>query len=185
MNNPFIWLGVSILLVSISLIALLTVAILTLQELAKVARSAEKLLDTLNRELPATLSDLRLTGKDLSNLTDEVSGSVQSARNVVEQVDRSILDAKVHAKKAQATTHSFFAGANAALKVLIQAKPRRRRRPPTRRPAVPISPKTTSTSLVSKDSANIPSAADKTSKRNTEKPVKKPVEETHPTLPPP
>ncbi|MEM6868891.1 MAG: DUF948 domain-containing protein, partial [Cyanobacteria bacterium P01_C01_bin.121] len=34
MNNPFFWLGVSILLVAISLVALLTVAILTLQELA-------------------------------------------------------------------------------------------------------------------------------------------------------
>jgi len=118
--------------------ALLSVAIFTLQELARAARSAEKLLDTLNRELPATLQDLRVTGKELSGLSDEVSGSVQSARSVVQQVDKSLSDAKVHAQKAQITTRSLFAGASAALKVLA-GKPRRRRRPPTRRPpAAPI-----------------------------------------------
>ena len=69
MNTPFFWLGISILLVAISLVALLTVAIFTLQELARAARSAEKLLDTLNQELPAPLRDLRLTGQDLSGLT--------------------------------------------------------------------------------------------------------------------
>ncbi|MEO0769319.1 MAG: DUF948 domain-containing protein [Cyanobacteria bacterium J06649_4] len=137
MDNPFFWLGISILLVAISLMALLTVAILTLQELARAARSAEKLLDTLNKEIPPTLNDLRLTGKELSGLSDEVSGSVQSARSVVEQVDKGITEAKVHAYKAQVTTRSFFAGATAAFKVLA-GQPRRRRRPPTRRP--PIQP---------------------------------------------
>lgn len=134
MNNPFFWLGLSILLVAISLIALLTVAVLTLQELARAARSAEKLLDTLNRELPATLHDLRLTGKEISELTDEVSGGMQSARSVVQQVDQGLLEAKAHAQKAQVTTRSFLAGATAALQVLT-GPPRRRRRP-TRRPPV-------------------------------------------------
>ncbi len=134
MNNPFIWLGISILLVAISLIALLTVAILTLQELARAAKSAEKLLDTLNRELPVTLNDLRLTGRELSGLTNDVSGGVQSARNVVEQVDRSIVEARIKTQEAQITTRSFFVGASAALQVLVNGKPRRRRRPPTRRP---------------------------------------------------
>jgi uncharacterized protein YoxC len=136
-NNPFIWLGISILLVAISLVALLTVAILTLQELARAARSAEKLLDTLNRELPATLNDLRLTGKELSGLSDEVSSGVQSARSVVEQVDRGMVEARVQAQRAQITTRSLFAGASAALKVLVNGQPRRRRRPPTRRPDLP------------------------------------------------
>lgn len=135
MNNPFFWLGISLLLVAISLMALLTVAILALQELARAARSAEKLLDSLNRELPATLQDLRLTGKELSVLTDEVSGSVQSARSVVQQVDQGLIEAKVQAQKAHVTTRSLFAGATAALQVLT-GKPRRRRRPPTRRPPI-------------------------------------------------
>ena len=132
--NPLFWLGISILLVAISLMALLTVAILVLKELARAARSAEKLLDTLNRELPITLQDLRLTGKDLSDLSEEVSGSVQSARNVAQQVDQGLLEAKAQAQKAQVTTRSVLAGATAALRVLT--KPSRRRRRP------PIPPKT-------------------------------------------
>lgn len=106
--------------------ALLTVAIFVLQELARAARSAEKLLDTLNRELPATLQDLRLTGKDLSGLSDEVTGSVRSARNVVEQVDKGLVEAKVQAKRAQITTRSFVAGTTAALRVLLVGRSRRR-----------------------------------------------------------
>ena len=109
--------------------ALLTVAVLVLRELARAARSAEKLLDTLNRELPATLQDLRLTGKELSDLSEEVSGSVQSARNVAEQVDRSLLEAKAQAQKAHLTTRSVVAGASAAFQVLVKPT-RRRRRPP-------------------------------------------------------
>lgn len=132
MNNPFFWLGISILLVAISLMALLVVAILTLQELTRAARSAEKLLDNLNRELPATLQDLRLTGKDLSVLSEEVSGGVQSAHSVVKQVDQGLSEARAQAQKAQITTRSLFAGMTAALQVL-SAPPtrRRRRRPPT------------------------------------------------------
>ena len=133
MTNPFLWLGISILLVAISLMALLTVAILTLQELARAARSAEKLLDTLNQELPRTLQDLRLTGQDLSALSDEVSGSVQSARSVVQQVDQGLVDAKVQAQRAQITGRSLWAGATAALRVLT--KPKKRRRLPPRPPA--------------------------------------------------
>lgn len=136
MNNPFFWLGISILLVAISLLALLTVAILVLQELARAARSAEKLLDTLNRELPPTLNDLRLTGRELSDLSDEVSGGVQSARSVVQQVDQGLTEAKIQAKRAQITGRSLVAGATAALRVLTGTPRRRRRRPPTRRPPV-------------------------------------------------
>ena len=138
MNNPFFWLGISVLLVAISLIALLTVAILTLQELARAARSAEKLLDSLNRELPTTLQDLRLTSKELSVLSDEVSGGVQSAHRVVKQVDQGLSEAKAQAQKAQVGTRSLFAGLTTALQVLSGPPRRRRRRPPTRRP--PLSP---------------------------------------------
>ena len=137
MNAPLFWLGISILLVAISLMALLTVAILVLQELARAARSAEKLLDTLNRELPTTLQDLRLTSKELSELSGEVSGSVQSARSVAEQVDRGLLEAKAQAQKAHVTTRGLFAGATAALNVLARPS-RRRRRPPTRPALKPL-----------------------------------------------
>ena len=114
--------------------ALLVVAILVLQELARAARSAEKLLDTLNRELPTTLQDLRLTGRELSDLSDEVSGSVQSARSVAQQVDQGLLEARAQAQKAQLTTRSLFAGVSAAFSVL--ARPSRRRRRHPRRPPI-------------------------------------------------
>jgi uncharacterized protein YoxC len=139
-NTPFFWLGISLLLVAISLMALLSVAILALRELARAARSAEKLLDSLNRELPATLKDLRLTGKELAVLTDEVSGSMQSARSVVQQVDQSLSEAKAQAQKAQITTRSLLAGATAAFQVLTRQPRRRRTHPPTRRPSIPPPP---------------------------------------------
>lgn len=192
MNNPFIWLGISILLVAISLIALLTVAILTLQELARAARSAEKLLDTLHRELPATLSDLRLTGKEISGLTDEVSGGLQSARSVVEHVDQGIIGAKVQAQRAQLTTRSvlgsFFAGTSAALDVLVNGQPRRRRRPPTRRPPVqPISTASTAKPPVSpaprQATVDLPQLSHKPVNHLTEEPAEKHAEKTHETPP--
>ena len=129
--------------------ALLTVAILVLQELARAARSAEKLLDTLNRELPTTLQDLRLTSKELSDLSEEVSGSVQSARSVAQQVDQGLLATKAQAQKAQFTTRSFLAGATAAFRVLSapnrRPPSRRRRRPPTPPPNSPLQDTTTRT----------------------------------------
>jgi len=61
-GDPLFWLGLSLLLVAVSLTAVLVVAIPTLMELSRAARSAEKLFDTLGRELPPTLEALRLTG---------------------------------------------------------------------------------------------------------------------------
>lgn len=170
MSNPFFWLGISLLLVAISLMALLTVAIFTLQELARAARSAEKLLDNLNRELPATLQDLRLTGKDLSTLTDEVSGSVQSARNVVQQVDQSLLEVKTQARQATVTTRSIVAGANAALRILL-GQPRRRRRPPTRRPPVLVKTDVEQTAVVPKNGSHNSESAQKMNELATRKPA--------------
>lgn len=138
--------------------ALLSVAILALQELARAARSAEKLLDSLNRELPATLKDLRLTGKELATLTDEVSGSMQSARSVVQQVDQGLSEAKAHAQKAQMTTRSLLAGASAAFQVFTAQPRRRRTRPPTRRPPVTPSPVTPSPDPASNSHNSPPSS---------------------------
>lgn len=138
--------------------ALLVVAVFTLQELARAARSAEKLLDTLNREMPATLQDLRLTGKELAVLSDEVSGSVQSARSVVQQVDQGLIEAKVHAQRATITTRSLFAGATAAFRVLTGQPRRRRSRPPTRRP--PVTPVARTAEVPKPKAVHSPSTVD-------------------------
>ena len=116
MTEPIFWLGLSILLVAVSLTAILVAALPAFQELARAARSAEKLFDTLRRELPPTLEAIRLTGLEISDLTDEVTEGVQSAGNVAKQVDRSVAGAKQQAEAASITTRSVFTGIKAAWK---------------------------------------------------------------------
>lgn len=116
MIDPLFWLGLSFLLVAVSLTAVLVAILPAVQEIARAARSIEKLADTLSRELPPTLEAIRLTGMEISDLTDDVSQGVQSASSVVKQVDQSLGGAKQQAKKVQVTTNSVFAGFKAAWK---------------------------------------------------------------------
>ncbi|MBD2313986.1 DUF948 domain-containing protein [Desertifilum sp. FACHB-1129] len=118
--DPVFWLGVSILLVAVSLTAVLVAALPALQELARAARSAQKLFDTLSRELPPTLESIRLTGLEISDLTDDVSQGVQSAGRVVQQVDESLNSARSSAQKVQVTTKSVFAGIKAGWKTFTR-----------------------------------------------------------------
>lgn len=114
MVDPIFWLGLSILLVAVSLAAVLVAALPALQELARAARSAEKLFDTLHRELPPTLESIRLTSLEITELTDDMSQGVQGAGRVVQQVDQSLTGVKKQAKQAQITTRSTFVGLKAA-----------------------------------------------------------------------
>jgi uncharacterized protein YoxC len=125
-SEPLFWLGLSILLVAVSLTALLVAAIPALQQVASAARSAEKLFDTLSRELPPTLEAVRLTGLEITDLTDDVSEGVQSASGVVKQVDQSLNSAKKQAQNVQVSTRSVFVGVKAAWKSLTTTKPTRR-----------------------------------------------------------
>ncbi len=117
MINPLFWLGLSLFLVAFSLVAVLIVAIPTLQEVARAARSAEKLFDTLNQEFPPTLEAIRLTGIEVGELTDEINQGVESATNVAKQVDRSLTTAKQQVQQAQIRSSGFVAGVKAAWKV--------------------------------------------------------------------
>lgn len=112
---------------------MLAVALPAFRELARAARSAEKLFDTLNRELPPTLEAIRLTGMEITDLTDDVSGGVQSAGQVVKQVDQSIRGVKKQAQQAQVGTRSVFAGVKAAWKTFRRSP---RRLPPSSREPV-------------------------------------------------
>lgn len=114
MTDPLFWLVLSLLFVTISLTIVLAVAIPTFREVARAARSAEKLFDTLRREFPPTLEAIRLTGLEISDLTDDVSEGVQSAGQVVKQVDQSLTGVRRQAQRAQAGTRSVFAGVKAA-----------------------------------------------------------------------
>ncbi len=124
--DPLFWLGLSVLLVAVSLTAVLVALLPTLQELARAARSAEKLFDTLSRELPPTLESIRLTGLELTDLTEDVGQGVESAGRVVKQVDQSLAGVRQQAKKVQKTTRSVLVGLSAAWQSFTQtASPQR------------------------------------------------------------
>lgn len=113
-TDPLFWLALSLLLVAVSLTAVLVTALPAFWELARAARSAEKLFNTLNQELPPTLEAIRLTGLEITDLTAEVGGGVQSATEVIKQVDQSILVAKAQAQKVQTSTRGLVTGLKAA-----------------------------------------------------------------------
>jgi hypothetical protein len=114
--DPVFFLGISILLVSVSLTAVLIVALPALQELARAARSAEKLFDTLRREFPPTLEAIRLTGLEITELTEEIGEGVSSATEVVKQVDRGLNSTKKQVKELQGGTRRMITGVRAAWK---------------------------------------------------------------------
>lgn len=140
MIDPLFWLGLSILLVAVSLTAVLVAAIPALQELARAARSAEKLFDTLSRELPPTLNSIRKTGIEITDLTDDVSEGVKSAGNVVKQVDKGIDGAKKQAKNVQVGTRSLVVGVKTAWQSFTRPKPPKRveRLPMTEKPPLTL-----------------------------------------------
>jgi ABC-type transporter Mla subunit MlaD len=114
MIDPLFWLGFSMFLVAISLTSVLVAALPALQELARAARSAEKLFDTLRREFPPTLEAIRLTGLEISDLTDDISQGVNNASNVVKQVDETLNIAKEQAKTIKTGTYRVIKGVQVA-----------------------------------------------------------------------
>jgi uncharacterized protein YoxC len=117
MIDPLFWLGVSLFLVAVSLAAVLIVAIPTLQEVARAARSAEKLFDTLDREFPPTLEAIRLTGIEIGELTDEINRGVEGATGLAKQVDRSLVNAQQQVRQVQTSTRGLMTGVKAAWRV--------------------------------------------------------------------
>lgn len=114
MTEPIFWLGCSLFLVAISLTAVLVAALPALQELARAARSAEKLFDTLHREFPPTLEAIRLTGMEITQLTEEIDDGVKSAAGAVKQVDRSLGSAREGIDRVDRGTRRVLIGFKAA-----------------------------------------------------------------------
>jgi uncharacterized protein YoxC len=130
------WLVLSLLFVTVSLTIVLVVAIPALRELARASRSAEKLFDTLRREFPPTLQAIRLTGLEISDLTEDVSEGVQSAGQVVKQVDQSLTDVRQQTQRVQSSTRSVVVGIKAAWRTFTRSpKPSTPRRPVDRLPS--------------------------------------------------
>ena len=112
--DPLFLLTCSILLLAVSLTALLVAAFPAIQDLSRAARSAEKLFDRLDRELPPTLEAIRLTGLELSDLNTEVTQGVQSATAVARAVDSSLIEVKKQAVTVQTNTRGVVVGVKAA-----------------------------------------------------------------------
>jgi hypothetical protein len=127
MIDPLFWLGLSFLIVSICLAIALAAAIPALQELGRAARSAEKLFDTLTRELPPTLEAIRLTGLEISDLTDDMTSGVQSAGQVVQKVDSGLDRARRQARRVGSTARRAAVGLQAAWQALTHPNRDRRR----------------------------------------------------------
>ncbi|APB33703.1 hypothetical protein GlitD10_1382 [Gloeomargarita lithophora Alchichica-D10] len=125
-------LGLSLLLVAVSLTAVLIALIPAVQEIARAARSIDKLADTLSRDLPPTLDALRLTGMEISDLTDDVSQGVQSANRIVEQVNQSVQGTRQTVRRTQASTRSVWVGVKAAWNTWKRPEPPPYRLPPER-----------------------------------------------------
>ncbi|MBE9031975.1 DUF948 domain-containing protein [filamentous cyanobacterium LEGE 11480] len=121
--DPIFWLGLSVLLVAISIAAILMTMIPAIKELGRAAQGAEKLFDTLNRELPPTLEAIRLTSLELTELTDDMTDSIQSVGQVAQQVDSSVATAKAQTKQVATTTKSLTAGFKAAWQTLTNEVP--------------------------------------------------------------
>ncbi len=125
MTEPIFWLGCSLFLVAISLTAVLIAAVPALQELARAARSAEKLFDTLHREFPPTLEAIRLTGLEITQLTEEIDEGVKSAAGVVKQVDKSLGGAKESIVQVNRGTRRVVTGFRAAWETWNRGSERR------------------------------------------------------------
>ncbi|ACB51317.1 unknown [Crocosphaera subtropica ATCC 51142] len=115
-SDPLFWLSCSLFLMALSLTAVLIVAIPVLQEVARAARSAEKLFDTLHREFPPTLHSIRLTGLEITELTDDIDSGVKSASDIVKQVDNSLNVTQTQIKKVQTGTRRLVKGFQVAWK---------------------------------------------------------------------
>jgi hypothetical protein len=116
--DPLFWLALSFLLVVVSLTAMLMAAIPAFRELGRASRSVEKFFDTLGKDLPPTLEAIRLTGLEITELTDDITEGVQGAGQVVQQVNQSLTSAQTGAKQLNTGTRSLLAGARAAWRTL-------------------------------------------------------------------
>jgi hypothetical protein len=129
-TEPLFWLAFSLFLVAACLAAVLVAAIPVLQELGRASRSAEKLFDTLYRELPPTLEAIRLTGIELSDLTEDLNAGAESAGNIVKQFDLGLRLAQRQAQEVGVTTQSVAVGFQAAWRTLMRPASKQRQTKP-------------------------------------------------------
>lgn len=116
-------------MVAVSLVIFLASLLPTIQELNRAVRGAEHLIETLNRELPTTLDALRSTSRELNHLTKDMGDGVESAKQIVKQVDRSLEETEKQLVQARITSQSAIAGAKAAWNAFFQVDRNRAKQP--------------------------------------------------------
>lgn len=129
--DPLFWLALSVVLLATSLLALVLAAFPAFRALGRAAHSTERLMNTLDRELPPTLEALRITGQELTDLSDDLSDGVQRAGHIVQQVDQSLGVARHQAQTLHTGSKSLLVGLRAAWHTWRQGEevPQRSRRP--------------------------------------------------------
>ncbi len=125
MTEPIFWLALSFLLVAVCFTVLLVTAVPAFQALGRAAYSVQKLAETLTRELPPTLEAIRLTGLEISELSEELNQGAKSASDAVKQVSDGLRGAGRQARNASIVTRSALAGLKAGWQTLRQPKGRR------------------------------------------------------------
>ena len=113
MSDPIFWLGLSLLLVAVSLTAVLIAAFPAFQEITRAAQSIEKLCDTLRQEFPPALQSIRLTGEEITELTEDLNSGIKNTTQVVKQVDRSLGTARQQVGQLRQESRGLLAGMKA------------------------------------------------------------------------
>ncbi|MFH7242730.1 MAG: DUF948 domain-containing protein [Spirulina sp.] len=127
--DPLFWLALSLFCVAVSFTTVLLIAVPALRELSRAASRAEKLLDTLDRELPPTLDALRRTGAEVADLTDELHHGVQSAGRIIGQVDEGLTSTRQQVTSLHRGSRSLWVGVQAAWQVWATPQSQRRPKP--------------------------------------------------------
>ncbi len=128
MQDPLFWLVLSIFFVAFSLIAILIAAFPALQELGRVARSAEKLLDMFQRELPHTLDSLRRTGSEIADFTEELEDSIKSAKGILQHTEKSLQQTQQKIRQVEKGSRSAWRGVAAAWHTWQRSTQKRKRK---------------------------------------------------------
>ena len=113
MSDPIFWLGLSLLLVAVSLTAVLIAAFPAFQEITRAAHSIEKLCDTLRQEFPPALQSIRLTGEEITELTEDLNSGIKSTAQVVKQVDHSLKTTRQQVGQLRQESRGLLAGLKA------------------------------------------------------------------------
>ncbi len=118
--DPQFWLGISAGLLGAALLALVLALLPLLAQLTRTARSAERLFDLVERELPPILDSLQQTTAEVSDISQEVGGGLKRVNQTVDAVGTGLGVFQTGVSQANIRSQAWAAGAKAAWKTLRQ-----------------------------------------------------------------